>query len=320
MLSGYQEVLSDPSYAGPDHHLHLPPHRQLRGQRRRRREPPALRPGRGRARPGPAASNWRATDDLDAYLRRHGVPGIAGVDTRRLTRHIREAGAMPGRLRRGRRGDAQGGGRPPSPAPTASTWWPPSPAPSPTRWPAARPTAGASWPTTSASSARSCATWRAGRGHGGAGRHAGRRGAGPRARRRVPVQRPRRPGRRSATPPRPSAACWARCRVRHLPGPPAAGHRARRHHPQAAVRPPRRQPPGAPPGDRPGRDHQPEPQLRGGRGLARPRRRGHPRQPQRRGGRGHPGARPAGVRRAVPPRGRARAPTTPPTCSTSSPR
>src|SRR5581483_9977963 len=34
--------------------------------------------------------------DLDAFLRATGVPGIAGVDTRRLTRHIREAGAMPG--------------------------------------------------------------------------------------------------------------------------------------------------------------------------------------------------------------------------------
>jgi carbamoyl-phosphate synthase small subunit len=41
-------------------------------------------------------SSWRADGDLEAFLRRHGLPGIAGVDTRRLTRHIREAGAMPG--------------------------------------------------------------------------------------------------------------------------------------------------------------------------------------------------------------------------------
>ena len=33
-------------------------------------------------------------DDLDAYLRSAGVPGIAGVDTRRLTRHLRDAGAI----------------------------------------------------------------------------------------------------------------------------------------------------------------------------------------------------------------------------------
>ena len=53
-----------------------------------------------------------------------------------------------------------------------------------------------------------------------------------------------------------------RAPVRHLPGPPTAGPRPRRPHDQAAVRPPRRQPPGAQPGHRPRRDHQPEPQLR----------------------------------------------------------
>jgi carbamoyl-phosphate synthase small subunit len=37
-------------------------------------------------------SHWRATGGLDAYLRRHGIPGIQGVDTRRLTRHIRDVG------------------------------------------------------------------------------------------------------------------------------------------------------------------------------------------------------------------------------------
>jgi carbamoyl-phosphate synthase small subunit len=96
VLSGYQEVLSDPSYAGQiitftyphignygtndyDDESRHPFARGVvvRDLARRR-------------------SNWRATDDLDAYLRRHGVPGIAGIDTRRLTRHIREAGAMPG--------------------------------------------------------------------------------------------------------------------------------------------------------------------------------------------------------------------------------
>ena len=41
-------------------------------------------------------SNWRATDGLDGYLRRHRVSGIAGIDTRRLTRHLRDAGAIPG--------------------------------------------------------------------------------------------------------------------------------------------------------------------------------------------------------------------------------
>jgi carbamoyl-phosphate synthase small subunit len=37
-------------------------------------------------------SNWRSAGTLDAYLKRHGIPGIAGVDTRALTRHIRSVG------------------------------------------------------------------------------------------------------------------------------------------------------------------------------------------------------------------------------------
>jgi carbamoyl-phosphate synthase small subunit len=41
------------------------------------------------------SSSWRADEELGAFLARTGVPGIAGVDTRRLTRHLREAGAMP---------------------------------------------------------------------------------------------------------------------------------------------------------------------------------------------------------------------------------
>ena len=41
-------------------------------------------------------SNWRSEESLDAYLRRHRVPGLAGIDTRRLTRHLRDHGALPG--------------------------------------------------------------------------------------------------------------------------------------------------------------------------------------------------------------------------------
>ena len=39
-------------------------------------------------------SNHRAAGDLDSYLKERGVPGIEGLDTRALTRHIREAGAL----------------------------------------------------------------------------------------------------------------------------------------------------------------------------------------------------------------------------------
>ncbi|MGH9058716.1 MAG: glutamine-hydrolyzing carbamoyl-phosphate synthase small subunit, partial [Acidimicrobiales bacterium] len=40
-------------------------------------------------------SSWRATEDLESFLRHHGVPAITGIDTRRLTRHLRAGGAMP---------------------------------------------------------------------------------------------------------------------------------------------------------------------------------------------------------------------------------
>lgn len=96
VLSGYQEVITDPSYAGqiitftvshlgnygisPDDNESRRPFCRgvvVRDLARRR-------------------SNWRAEDDLDGLLRTHGVPGITGIDTRRLTRHLRDAGAMPG--------------------------------------------------------------------------------------------------------------------------------------------------------------------------------------------------------------------------------
>ena len=36
-------------------------------------------------------SNWRATTDLNSFLEEMKIPGIAGLDTRRLTMHIRES-------------------------------------------------------------------------------------------------------------------------------------------------------------------------------------------------------------------------------------
>ena len=105
--------------------------------------------------------------------------------------------------------------------------------------------------------------------------------------------------------------------LRHLPRPPDPGHGARRHDLQAAVRPPRRQPSGAAPRDRRRRDHEPEPQLRRRRRLD-PRRRDDAREPQRRRGRGVPLAEGAGVLGAVPPRGRARSARRRATCSARS--
>lgn len=96
VLSGYQEVLSDPSYAGQIitfTYPHIGNYGVTAADDESRR--PFCRGVvvRELAR---RRSNWRATEDLDEWLARHGVPGIGGVDTRRLTRHIRDTGAMPG--------------------------------------------------------------------------------------------------------------------------------------------------------------------------------------------------------------------------------
>jgi carbamoyl-phosphate synthase small subunit len=96
VLSGYQEVITDPSYAGQIitfTYPHIGNYGANDDDNESRR--PACRGVivRDLAR---RRSSWRAEEDLDEWLRRNGVAGIAGVDTRRLTRHIRSSGAMPG--------------------------------------------------------------------------------------------------------------------------------------------------------------------------------------------------------------------------------
>lgn len=96
VLSGYQEVITDPSYAGQIITFTYP-HIGNYGVNQADFE--ARRPFcrgvvvRDLAR---RRSSWRSEADLDAQLRAYGIPGIAGIDTRKLTRRIREAGAMPG--------------------------------------------------------------------------------------------------------------------------------------------------------------------------------------------------------------------------------
>ena len=95
-LSGYQEIISDPSYAGQIISFTYP-HLGNYGCNPVDDESAAPRCRgivvRDLAR---RSSNWRAKDDLDSFLQRHEVAGIAGIDTRRLTRHLRDSGAMPG--------------------------------------------------------------------------------------------------------------------------------------------------------------------------------------------------------------------------------
>ena len=96
VLTGYQEVITDPSYAGQIITFTYP---HIGNYGTTASDDEAARPAcrgvvvREMAR---RRSNWRAVEDLHSMLDRVGVPGIAGIDTRRLTRHIRDAGAMPG--------------------------------------------------------------------------------------------------------------------------------------------------------------------------------------------------------------------------------
>jgi len=94
-MAGYQEIVTDPSYAGQIVVMtasHIgnygtndadaqseSPHCTGLVVRSMSRHP----------------SSWRSQEGFDAYLRRHGIVAIADVDTRRLTRHLRDRGAQP---------------------------------------------------------------------------------------------------------------------------------------------------------------------------------------------------------------------------------
>jgi carbamoyl-phosphate synthase small subunit len=97
-ITGYQEILTDPSYAGQIITFTFP-HIGNVGANPEDIESvtPAARGLVLRAEiTNP--SNWRATQTLDAWLKANNLVGIAGVDTRRLTRRIRDGGAPTGFL------------------------------------------------------------------------------------------------------------------------------------------------------------------------------------------------------------------------------
>jgi carbamoyl-phosphate synthase small subunit len=93
-MTGYQETLTDPSYAGQVVVMTAPHigNTGVNGEDDESRRiwvsgfvvrDPARRP-----------ANWRATGTLDDALAKQGVVGISGIDTRALTRHLRDRGAM----------------------------------------------------------------------------------------------------------------------------------------------------------------------------------------------------------------------------------
>jgi len=93
-MSGYQEVLTDPSYCG--HIVTMTyPHQGNYGINDLDIE--SSRPwveGFIVREPTAKPSSWRSEESLGAYMERHGIVGICGIDTRALTRIIRDSGAM----------------------------------------------------------------------------------------------------------------------------------------------------------------------------------------------------------------------------------
>jgi carbamoyl-phosphate synthase small subunit len=95
-MSGYQEILTDPSYCRQIVTLTYP-HIGNTGCNAEDFESDAnYAAGLVIRDLPPRASNWRMQDDLSSYLKKHGIVAIAGIDTRKLTRILREKGAQAG--------------------------------------------------------------------------------------------------------------------------------------------------------------------------------------------------------------------------------
>jgi len=97
-ITGYQEILTDPSYAGQMVAMTYP---QIGNVGVNPDDEESARPfleGFIVKEVFEQASNWRSCESLVAYMTRHGVPGISGIDTRALVRRIRDGGAQVGIL------------------------------------------------------------------------------------------------------------------------------------------------------------------------------------------------------------------------------
>jgi carbamoyl-phosphate synthase small subunit len=98
--TGYQEVLTDPSYYGQIVTMTAPE----MGNVGVNAEDAEAVDGVPRVAgfvvrdASPIPSNWRSQESLDAYLARHGIVAITDVDTRRLTRHLRDHGSQNGAI------------------------------------------------------------------------------------------------------------------------------------------------------------------------------------------------------------------------------
>ena len=97
-MTGYQEVMTDPSYSGQLVTFTYPELGNT-GVNAADQEADAPHVSGVIARQlVPQPSSWRSEETLEAWLQRHHVVGIAGIDTRALVRHLREGGAINGAI------------------------------------------------------------------------------------------------------------------------------------------------------------------------------------------------------------------------------
>jgi carbamoyl-phosphate synthase small subunit len=97
-MTGYQEVLTDPSYTGQLVVMTYPQMGNYGVNPEDRESPIPQVAGFIVREVARRHSNWRATGGMAEYLAEHGIPGLSGVDTRALTRHIRSVGALRGAI------------------------------------------------------------------------------------------------------------------------------------------------------------------------------------------------------------------------------
>jgi len=95
-MTGYQEILTDPSYKGQ---IVVMTDVMIGNYGVNPQDVESRRPfveGFAVREACPRPSNWRATQSLGDYLAEHGIPAISDIDTRALTRRLRDKGAMNG--------------------------------------------------------------------------------------------------------------------------------------------------------------------------------------------------------------------------------
>jgi carbamoyl-phosphate synthase small subunit len=95
-LTGYQEVFTDPSYAGQIVCLTYPHIGNVGANGDDEESPKPYIEALIVREFSPLASNWRSSESAQRYLERHRVPVIWGLDTRALVRHLRNVGALRG--------------------------------------------------------------------------------------------------------------------------------------------------------------------------------------------------------------------------------